>query len=89
MIHEIEVGPVSACESRDMRVKGGYSLAMTLQDSARSVCATLTTTYIKALAEKSLLSHVQFIGELLDPGVLQSSGLTPEICSLIVLVRSA
>ncbi len=37
-----------------------------------SLYAAVTATYIKNLAEKGLLSHVQFIRELLVTGVLKT-----------------
>ena len=43
---------------------------MVIQIDALSVFATITATYIKAPAEKGLLSHVQFVRELLDSHVL-------------------
>ena len=72
MLHEIAVGKVPAITAREMRIKGGYSIPMVLQVDARSVYAAITATFIKAPAEKNLLSHVQFIRELLDAGVLRS-----------------
>ena len=72
MIHEIEVGPVTASEARDLRMRGGYAVPMTLQVDAKSVYAAVTATYIKAPAEKNLLSHIQFVRELLDSGVLKT-----------------
>ena len=53
-----------------MRMKGGYCIPMVLQIDAMSVFAAITATYVKAPAEKSLLSHVQFVRELLDTKVL-------------------
>ena len=44
---------------------------MYLAIDAMSVFAAITATYVKAPAEKSLLSHVQFVRELLDQGVLR------------------
>ena len=44
---------------------------MVLYVDAMSVFAAITATYIKHPAEKGLLSHVQFVRELLDSGVLQ------------------
>ena len=47
-------------------------MPMFLAIDAMSVFAAVTATYIKAPAEKSLLSHVQFIREMLDAGVLKA-----------------
>ena len=45
---------------------------MTLEIDAMSVYAAITATYIKHPAEKGLLSHVQFVREMLDAGVLKA-----------------
>jgi hypothetical protein len=70
MLHEINVGAVSKAQARTLRENGGYSLPMVIQIDALSVFAAITATYIKAPAEKGLLSHVQFVRELLDSHVL-------------------
>ena len=70
MLHEIERGPVTKSTAREMRDAGGYAVPMTIQIDAMSVFAAITATYIKHPAEKGLLSHVQFVRELLDTGVL-------------------
>ncbi len=72
LLHEIEKGPVTKSVARDMRDTGGYAIPMTLQTDAMSVYAAVTATYIKNPAGKGLLSHVQFIRELLDTGVLKA-----------------
>jgi hypothetical protein len=72
MLHEITSGPVTSSRAREMRDSGGYAIPMTLQIDAMSVFAAITATYIKHPAEKGLLSHVQFIRELLDTGVLRA-----------------
>ena len=70
MMHEIAFGTVSKAQARAMRDEGGYGIPMTLQIDAMSVYAAITATYVKHPAEKGLLSHVQFIRELLDCGVI-------------------
>ena len=72
MLHEVTHGPVSSTVSRDLRTYGGHNVPMFLAIDAMSVFAAVTATYIKAPAEKSLLSHVQFIREMLDSGVLKA-----------------
>ena len=71
MLHEIECGRISSEQARMMREKGGHVVPMFLAIDAMSVFAAVTATYVKAPAEKSLLSHVQFVRELLDQGVLR------------------
>ena len=54
-----------------LREQGGHVVPMTLQLDALSVYAVITALYIKTPAEKSLLSHIQYIRELLDLGILR------------------
>ena len=68
----MEVGPTTRSEARDLRDNGGYAIPMTLHIDAMSVFAAATATFIKHPAEKGLLSHVQFIRELLDHRVLEA-----------------
>ena len=70
MLFELEHGPMSAFEARNRRMEGGY-LPIALYVDAKSVFAAVTATFIKQPAEKSLLSHVQYIRELLDTGFLR------------------
>ena len=76
MMHEIKCGPVSKQQARAMRDQGGYAVPMVLEIDAMSVFAAITATYIKHPSEKSLLSHVQFMRELLDTGVLKAISWT-------------
>jgi hypothetical protein len=66
IIHEISKGVVSKADARSLRERGGYSIPMVLYIDALSVYAAVTATNIKVPAEKSLLSHVQFVRECLD-----------------------
>jgi hypothetical protein len=70
MLHELAKGPVTKAQARALRDDGGYAIPMTIQIDAMSVFAAVTATYVKHPAEKGLLSHVQFIRELLDTHVL-------------------
>jgi hypothetical protein len=70
ILHEIDAGPVTSAQHRVLRENGGYCIPMVLQIDAMSVFAAITAAYVKAPAEKSLLSHVQFVRELLDTKVL-------------------
>ena len=72
ILHEIHNGPVTKAQARALRDNGGYCVPMVLYVDAMSVFAAITATYIKHPAEKGLLSHVQFVRELLDSGVLQA-----------------
>ena len=44
---------------------------MALYLDAKSVYAAVTATFIKQPAEKSLLSHIQYLRELLDKDIIQ------------------
>ena len=70
MLHEINTGPVSKSDARILRDRGGYSIPLSIQVDAMSVFAAITATFVKAPAEKSLLSHVQYMREILDSKVL-------------------
>ena len=72
LLHELEVGPISCTEHKNLREGGGYGVEMNLLIDAQSVYASITALALKAPAEKGLLAHVQYIRELLDTGVLRS-----------------
>ena len=72
MLHETECGSVSASQARSLRDAGGYAIPMCLCVDAMSVYAAITATFVKHPAEKGLLSHVQFVRELLDSHVLSA-----------------
>ena len=85
LIYEIEFGPLTSKAARDHRMEGGY-IPISLYVDAKSVLAGLTATFLKTLAEKSLLCHVQYLRELLDKGVLEKLyGSIRETCVLMVL----
>jgi len=70
MIYEVEHGPMSISEARQRRMSEGYT-PVALYLDAKSVFAAVTATFIKQPAEKSLLSHIQYIRELLDKGLVK------------------
>ncbi len=70
MIFEVENGPISVTESRQRRLSGGYT-PVALYIDAKSVYAATTATFVKTPAEKSLLTHVQYLREMLDTGVIR------------------
>ena len=61
LLDELEYGARSCSEQRKLRENGGHVVPMTLQVDAQSVYAAITALFIKAPAEKSLLSHVQYM----------------------------
>ena len=71
LIHEFEVGACNASEARRLRESGGWKAEIVLAVDALSVFAGVTATAVKVPAEKALWSHVQYVRELLDAGVLK------------------
>ena len=70
LLHEIEIGACSAADARQLRETGGWRVSMILGIDAMSVFAAVTASQLKIPAEKGLWSHVQYLRELLDTGVL-------------------
>ncbi len=71
-LHEMLSGPVDATDARELRLTGGFAVPMVLIVDAKPVFAAVIAMFIRILAEKSLLCHVQFIRELLDRHVLHT-----------------
>ena len=53
-----------------MREHGLLALKVTLTTDAESVCKSITGRDLKAPAEKALLGHVWWLGELIQIGVI-------------------
>ena len=70
MLRESSSGVLSAAQARQLRIHGGF-FPVTLHVDAKSVYAAVTATYIKVPAEKSLLTHLQYVREQLDHGILR------------------
>ena len=71
ILHEVVCGACTALEARTLREEGGFKIPMVLVIDAKSVYAAATAGQVKIPAEKSLLSHLQYLRELLDRGVLR------------------
>ena len=69
MIHEITHGPSTAEEARRRILRGGFA-PVGLYVDAKSVYAAVSATFVKTPAEKSLLTHVQFLREALERGMI-------------------
>ena len=65
MIYELKHGIVSAQRARELRTKGGF-VPIALYIDARSVCVATTVVASRVPTEKSLLTHAQYMRELLD-----------------------
>ena len=72
MLHEISKGVGDRGSARLLREVGGYAMPFVLIIDAMSVYSAVIATNIKIPAEKSLLSHVQFLRERLDRGILKA-----------------
>ena len=68
-----EQGATASCTvtvARELREHGGWAVKIVLAIDAYSVYAAVTAQMVKTPAEESLISHVQFLRELLDKGIL-------------------
>ena len=72
MLHELNCGIRSVAECRTLRETGGWSVKICLYVDALSVFAAVTATFLKIPAEKSLLSHVQYLREILEIKVMEA-----------------
>ena len=71
-LHELIAGAQSAAEAKALRETGGWNVKLSLYVDAMSVYAAVTATLIKIPAEKSLLSHIQYIRGFLYTKVLEA-----------------
>ena len=71
-VHELTAGVQSCVQSKTLRESGGWNVKLALYVDAMSVFAAITATFLKIPAERSLLSHVQYLRELLDTKVLEA-----------------
>ena len=71
-LHGFSAGAQSAAEAKTLRETGGWNVKLSLYVDAMTVYAAVTATFVKIPAEKSLLSHIQYIRELLDTKVLEA-----------------
>jgi len=70
MLHEINTGDCTIENAKARRDNGGYSIPMIIYIDAMSVFAAVTASFIKIPADNGMLSHVQYLRELLDSRVL-------------------
>ena len=69
MLYELKHGVLSPTEARDKRTHGGY-IPTALYLDAKSVYAAITASEVKVPAEKSLLTHILYLREMLDTHVM-------------------
>jgi hypothetical protein len=70
LLHEIEKGACTAIDARQLRETGAWQCPIVLGIDAMSVFAAVSASNLKIPTEKGLWSHVQYLRELLDTGVL-------------------
>ena len=71
LLQEILHGVDTYTTARQRREHGNWQVPMALAVDAMSVFAAVTATQLKIPTERSLWSHVQYLRELLDTGVLK------------------
>ena len=64
-LHEVETGTMSIDQARRLREYGPYHYPTFICVDAMSVFSAITAQVVKAPAERSLISHVQWLRELL------------------------
>ena len=71
IVHEFQHGATSAADARALRESSARStVRLGVVIDATSVYSATAASHIKIPAEKSLLSHLQYVRELLDRGIL-------------------
>ena len=71
ILHQVQTGGVSVDDARYLREAGGWAVRLILAVDAYSVFSAVTAQMVKTPAEQSLLSHLQYLRELLDRGILE------------------
>ena len=71
-LNEVFCGVTDKATNRQLREQGGWKIPVCIVVDAMNVFSAVTATYIKPPAEKSMLTHVQYLRELLDNGVLSA-----------------
>ena len=71
LLHQVDKGSMTPAAARSCRENDGWDIDIDLGLDAYSVYAAVTAFHVKAPAEKALLSHVQYLRELLDKKILK------------------
>ena len=69
-LHEIDTGDCSVDGARQRRARAGYVIPLTVKIDAMSVYASCAASYVNIPADIGMMSHAQYIRELLDTRVL-------------------
>ncbi len=70
IMHQASAGAVCIAAAWAMCEMGGWAVKLILAADAYSVLSAVTAQMVKIPAERRLLSHVQYLHELLDHGIL-------------------
>ncbi len=76
MLHDISSGDCSIDGARQRRENGRYQVTFVLYIDAMRVFAAVTASFVKIPADNGMLTHVQYLRELLDSRVLTALGWT-------------
>ena len=71
LLHQVDKGSMTPAAARRCREDNGWDIEIDLGLDAMSVYAAVTALHVKAPAEKALLTHVQYLRELLDRSILK------------------
>ena len=71
LLHQVDHGSMTPAQARNCRELSGWNVEIDLGLDAYSVYAAVTASQVKAPAEKALLSHVQYLRELLDRKIVK------------------
>ena len=71
-MHEVLCGVSSKEYNRKLREQGGFACPINIVVDAMNVYSSTTATFVKPPTEKSMLTHVQYLRELLGTKVLAS-----------------
>ena len=69
-LHEVETGTMTLEQAKRLREFGPHCYTSIVCVDAMSVYSAITAAYVKAPAERSMISHVQWLRELLDHKVI-------------------
>lgn len=70
ILHQVQTGQCNVATACQLREQGGWATRIILAIDAMSIFSAITATQIKIPADSSLLSHLQYLRELLDHQVL-------------------
>ena len=76
LLHEVSSGDCSIEGARQRRERGEYSVPLLMHIDATIVFAAVTASFINIPADNGMLSHVEYMRQLLDCRVVTALGWT-------------